>query len=75
MRKTIWLKILPNILFNQFITLRAARYAIYRCRNVLEKISTTSNFRSTFAVTIEVNNEVKYLSGIRFTTISKFHFL
>ena len=36
--------------------LHTAIYVVYQCRNVLEKILTTSSFRSTFPVTTEVNN-------------------
>ena len=46
-RKTIWLKIFPNLLYYQFISkllLYPAPYVIYQWRNVHEKILTTSNF-------------------------------
>ena len=68
MRKAIWLKIFASIFFINLLVyhlLDAAPFVIYRWRNVPEKISTTSNFRLTFAVTIEVNkyNDAKNSSG------------
>ena len=51
--------------------LHTAPYVIYRWRNALEKILTTSNFRSTSAVTVEVSKyiEAKNLSGICCTVV------
>ena len=75
MRKTIQLKIFPSLLFYQFISKPFAShsiYVIYQWPTVLEKILTTSKFRSTFAVINEVNkhNEAKKLSGICCTVVS-----
>ena len=63
-------------------SLHTSPYVIYWWRNVLEKLSSTSNFRSIYAVTIELGKQIQwsqkfiqgYVSLLLVTTLSKFQF-
>ena len=69
-RKTIWLKILPNLLFYQFISKLFASPCSTLCHLWMTQRSWENldciKFRSTFAVSIEVSkfSEAKSFSGI-----------